>query len=190
MIFARAFSLTLLAAVVCLAAPARAQEKHYTLKRDVYRLVLDGTPITRVLCTVRDPEGGSADVIVWDPEEKLSNARYALLPTANASAQLRELSCRSESHVLSGGRTRDAMLLYAGAATKVDKAELELELKLAAVTDQQITRIGDSLTIRMSTVTGAEKTRVLQQRNRGAPTSQLRSLDPTTVLINQALTAL
>jgi len=73
--------LMMVAGLTAHAGAAPRDEYHYTLKRAVYRLELGGTPVARILCTVRDDVSGASDTVIWDPEDRRGAVRYALLPS-------------------------------------------------------------------------------------------------------------
>lgn len=196
-------------------ANAATEDPHYILKRAVYRLELVGTPLARILCTARDPNSGASDTVVWDPQERRSPVRYALLPSKEPTlAGVPEISCRSEQVLVDGGARPDTALWYvqartsdsaapvpaaaapaAAAAPELDEGNnswsVTLSLKTASPADgPQLPSADPSLSVTVTLVEGKEKTRVLDQLNDGIQTSRLRSLDPTTTLVTDALTAL
>lgn len=170
--------MTLVATVFTTRARAQ-QAKHYVLKRDVFALSLEGTPVVRVLCTVRDEKSGASETLIWDPSDRNSNVRYALLP---ASGRTPTLSCRSLQTTIGG-----ALVYYKATGNGPITLTLQPKDKSQAEDKEQAE---DDLTVSFDPIEDEEKELVLSQRTGQVQTTRLRSLDPTTALVNDALTAL
>jgi hypothetical protein len=187
----KVWKVLLVASAWCASAAAQlpTDKEHYQLKRSVHRLELEGTPLSRILCTVTDSATGAADTVTWDPEERRSPVRYALLPKEPQAVQNVELSCRGEPRAIDGGDLVDVVVAYvvktAGAVPQILEAQT---IRDGAAVDPG----AKPLAVQMRNVqaNSDEGKRVLQQQNDGIRTSRLRSLDPTTALVNDAMAAL
>ncbi|HET6333478.1 MAG TPA: hypothetical protein VFG30_09715 [Polyangiales bacterium] len=164
-----------------------------------------------------DPTSGASDVVVWDPEDRLDNARYALLPATQSSPfkagepcedppsaappatrpRLPTFVCRSERTALKNG---SGYMYYEFQENKTRTGTLGFQLQMVSTEGEakltQIATLPDTKKIEpkreitLSLASYSEKTRVLLQRNGSVQTASLRSLDPVTAVLNDALSAL
>jgi hypothetical protein len=168
--------------------------KHYRLKRRVIRVELDSNPLVRVQCTLRDVRGVS-ETMVWDPAERRGLTRYALLPPRpappdkNASDPPDVLKCVSDRLDLpdTGG---SFAYIFRSTEDCESKAILADPPKVTGCW-KSVTGASDpkvTLTVTTSEVKKAEEVKaVLEQLGGFEQTTNLRSLDPTTMLVNDLL---
>jgi hypothetical protein len=160
--------------------PNQDQVYHYRLRRDVFRLTLSGSSPVRILCSVRADFDRASDTVVWDPDERQSNLRYALVPIPKGGRA--EVACRSEALTLKNSRGPDGVIVYAATTPGTPIEERGTEVKLSAAGLGGAGEVKHELTIAVEPVTDLdEKGRVLDQRGEGTRTTRLRSLDPTTL---------
>lgn len=173
------------------AAQAQYCATHYCLARDVVQLTLTGeAPVARIQCTVsRLPDAAEATVI-WDPREQRGPQRTVLLTGSPTAAQSYNLFCQSDTVDLNvsqpGGIERSEIYRYSF-PNAAGPGPLQATLLPVATAAAGVPPV---VTITLSLPGAADRQRLLAARYDALPTTRLRSLDPTTPLITDALTAL
>lgn len=188
--------------------PPSTEGEHYTLRRDVLKLELTGTaPAARIQCTVQRQGTPSEETAVWDPEERRGGVRYLLLRKQQGSADARySLYCSSdnlEERVTEpSGANTSRIFRYAfepvSCKTRQVGAQLFASAQEPLCAQGALRPIaggeqrGSELKVELSVLNDdtSEAKLVLRQRYDAVSTTRLRSLDPVTPFIADALTAL
>jgi hypothetical protein len=174
------------------AAPPTSQ--HYELLRDVLKFEVTGAAPVRIRCTATRKGEPVEGTIVWDPNERRGPIRYLLLPLAKLGSAEYAISCQSDSIDQSSvvnNVTSTTTYHYVFRQTAAGSGPWSVSGQMVSITGpQSITTPTLAIAVSRLDANEPEREKVLRQRYDILPTTRLRSLDPVTPFVSDALTAL